>query len=409
MHRLKLKALPFLIFVVLCLHAPFSATAQESKPETEVSPKPAKVEAVELGDTKNVHRVGDLFLAGQFTKEDLDKIKNAGVERVITLRTEGEIDWDEKQLVENAGLQFAAASFRKPETLTDAIFDEVCVLLKNKQGKTLLHCGSANRVGAVWLVHRVLEEDVPVDTALEEARKIGLRTPGYEERAIAYIQKKQSDRKDSGTEKSVRPGINDSFLSPDLDPDDFIKRFEIESREVYSARKEVLKACGIKTGNRIADIGAGTGLYTRLFANEVGPEGWVFAVDISPRLIQHVMDQAKVFNQSNVTGVICPENSVGLPPNSVDFAYVCDTYHHFEYPQSTLASIYKALKPGGHFVVVDFKRIEGVSRPWLMDHVRAGQEVFQAEIENAGFELIGDVEVPGLEENYFLKFQKPAE
>jgi SAM-dependent methyltransferase len=261
----------------------------------------------------------------------------------------------------------------------------------------------------VWLVHRVLEENVPLETALEEARKIGLRTPGYEERALAFIQKSQNGTVHSVREKSVRPGINDSFLKADLNPDDYIKRFEIESREIYSAREQVLKACGVKTGDRVADIGAGTGLYTRLFANQVGPDGWVYAVDISPRLVQHVMDQARVFNQDNVTGVLCPEDAVGLPPDSVDFAFVCDTYHHFEYPQSTLASIKKALKPGGEFVVIDFKRIEGVTRPWLMDHVRAGQEVFQSEIEKAGFQFVEEVQVPGLEENYFMKFQNPAE
>ena len=57
-------------------------------------------------------------------------------------------------------------------------------------------------------------------------------------------------------------------------------------------------------------------------------------------------------------------------------------------------------------VVIEFHRIEGKTRPWLMDHVRAGQEVFRAEIEDAGFALKSDAEVPGLEENYFMMFEK---
>lgn len=170
---------------------------------------------------------------------------------------------------------------------------------------------------------------------------------------------------------------------------------------------EILKACNIKPGMRIADIGAGTGLFTRLFANQTGPTGWVFAIDISPRLIQHVNQQSVEHNLRNVTAVLCLEDSICLPPESIDLAYICDTYHHFEYPQSTLASIYSALKPGGRMVVIDFIRIEGVSRPWILGHVRAGQEVFTAEIEQAGFQLTRQVEIPGFEENYFLIFTKP--
>jgi SAM-dependent methyltransferase/protein tyrosine phosphatase (PTP) superfamily phosphohydrolase (DUF442 family) len=393
------------VLVAICL-VPNSTAAQQAKTENQARPVSKQIEPVELGETKNVHRIGDLFLSGQFTEEDIEEIRKAGINRVITLRTEGEVDWDEKQAIESAGLEFEAASFRKPESLTDEVFDRVCVLLKDRKGRTLLHCGSANRVGAVWLVHRVLEENVDLETAKAEAKKIGLKTPGYEERAIAYIRLKQGKPAEPPTEDSVRPGINSNFLSPDLNPDDFVKRFEIESREVYSARMEVLKACGVKPGQTVADIGAGTGLYTRLFANEVGPEGWVYAVDISPRLIQHIMDKAKAIELANITGVLCPEDSVSLPPNSIDLAFVCDTYHHFEFPSSTLRSILSSLKPGGQFIVIDFKRIEGVTRPWLMEHVRAGQEVFQSEIEEAGFELIGEEEIPGFEENYFLRFRK---
>ena len=56
--------------------------------------------------------------------------------------------------------------------------------------------------------------------------------------------------------------------------------------------------------------------------------------------------------------------------------------------------------------MVDFERIEGVSRPWLLEHMRAGKSVFRKEIEDAGFEFIGETEVEGLEENYFIVFRK---
>ena len=169
----------------------------------------------------------------------------------------------------------------------------------------------------------------------------------------------------------------------------------------------MLEACGIKPGAKIADVGAGTGIYTRLFSRAVGPDGWVFAVDIAPRFIQHINESAKEQNLPNITGVICAEDSIKLPPDSVDMVFVCDTYHHFEYPQQTLASIMSALKSGGTFVVIDFKRIPGETREWTLNHVRAGQEVFRSEIEKAGFELVEEVDIDGFEDNYFLKFRKP--
>jgi predicted methyltransferase len=90
----------------------------------------------------------------------------------------------------------------------------------------------------------------------------------------------------------------------------------------------------------------------------------------------------------------------------VDVAFVCDTYHHFEYPFTTLASIHAALRPGGELIIVDFKRIEGESREWVMDHVRAGQDEVTNEVTSAGFERVEELKVDGLEENYMLRFRK---
>jgi ubiquinone/menaquinone biosynthesis C-methylase UbiE len=209
-----------------------------------------------------------------------------------------------------------------------------------------------------------------------------------------------------GQEKSVRPGINEKYLDPELQVDDWLKRFEVESREVFHAKENILAACGVKKGMTIADIGSGTGLYTRQFANATGPEGWVYAVDISGPFLKHVVARAQQEDQKNISAVLSPENSVPLPPNSLDMAFICDTYHHFEYPQGTMGSLARALKKGGTVVVVDFERIEGVTREWIMGHVRAGKEVFRKEIEDAGLTFVEEVKVEGLKENYFLRFHK---
>ena len=205
-------------------------------------------------------------------------------------------------------------------------------------------------------------------------------------------------------QESVRPGINDRFLTSDLDVEQWVGRFEVESREVYSARDEVLQASGIRPGQRVADIGAGTGLYTRLFSEQAGTGGWVFAVDIAPRFLEHINRESAEFGQSNVTAVLGQENSVPLPPGSIDVAFICDTYHHFEFPEPTMHSLHQALVPGGTLIVIDFERIPGESREWTLGHVRAGKEVFRREIEAAGFELLEEKKISGFRENYFLKF-----
>ena len=171
-------------------------------------------------------------------------------------------------------------------------------------------------------------------------------------------------------------------------------------------RERILVACEVEEGDSVADVGAGTGLFSRMFSTVVGDQGWVYAVDISPRFLEHINKESAKNKIDNITGVLCAENSVSLPPNSVDVVFICDTYHHFEYPKSTLASIKRALKPDGHMIVIDFERIEGKSRKWTMGHVRAGKEVFQAEILDAGFTLAEEKKIDRFEENYFLKFTK---
>ncbi len=203
-------------------------------------------------------------------------------------------------------------------------------------------------------------------------------------------------------EKSVRPGINKPYENPDIN--ESVKRFESENREVFAKRKEIVAACKLKAGMAVADIGAGTGLFTRLFAAEVGPQGRVYAVDIARKFVEHVEKTSKEAGLKNVTGIVCTPTSSELPPNSVDLVFLCDTYHHFEYPQKTMASIHRALRPGGQLILVDYSRIEGKTPDWLLKHLRAGQEVFTKEIEAAGFKAVDRADF--LKENYFVRFEK---
>jgi len=205
-------------------------------------------------------------------------------------------------------------------------------------------------------------------------------------------------------EAPVEAASNDSFLSNELDVDDFIDRFEGESREIAVQHAAILAALELEPDMDVADVGAGTGLFMAPLS--ASTEGTVYAIDISQGFVDHLNQRKRAEGLDNVQTVLCTEQSIELMPETVDLAFVCDVYHHFTYPQSSLWSIHQALRPGGRLVVIDFERIPGVSREWLLNHVRAGKEVFRAEIEEAGFTFVKEVEIEGLEENYFLVFEK---
>jgi len=206
----------------------------------------------------------------------------------------------------------------------------------------------------------------------------------------------------AGAAVGANPAINRPYQDPEFSQ--WVERFERPGREVYDRRTAIVAATGVKAGMQVADIGAGTGLFTLLFAQQVGNNGKVYAVDISKTFITHIEQRARETRLNNVTGIVSTQQETRLPPDSVNLAFICDTYHHFEQPQSMLASIHRALKSGGTLVVIDFQRIEGESSNWVLGHVRAGKEQVIREIEAAGFRLVADEHL--LQENYFLRFTK---
>jgi ubiquinone/menaquinone biosynthesis C-methylase UbiE len=206
------------------------------------------------------------------------------------------------------------------------------------------------------------------------------------------------------TDTSVRPGVNAEYKKSDVDVAQWVERFEREGREIFDHRQSIVDALNLRPGMVVADVGAGTGLFTLLFGKSVGARGQVFAVDIVPSFLKHIEAKAGSAGLKNIHTVHCTESSVELASESIDLAFICDAYHHFEYPQRTMQSLHRALRPDGQLIVVEFKRIEGESSDWILEHVRAGQEVFTREIEAIGFRK--ETELDLLEDNYFLRFTK---
>ena len=210
------------------------------------------------------------------------------------------------------------------------------------------------------------------------------------------------------TERTPVPeGINDNFLSAEVDPSEWKTRWEAESREVCANRDAIVDSIGIAAGSTVLDVGAGTGLYVAPFSRAVGTDGRVIPLDIAPGFVEHLSERCQAEGFTNVRPALSNERSVEQPTASVDTAFVCDTYHHFEYHEDMLRSLHAALRPGAQLIIIDFERIPGVSSEWIMGHVRAGKELVTAEIEAAGFHFEEEVSLPGLSENYFLRFRRP--
>ena len=147
-------------------------TTPASKTEVPMPMQPAQI-----GTLAPLQQQGTFYLGGQPTPDDLALAKAQGLKSVISLRTAGEIDWDEGKAVQDAGMTFHGVPFKAPETLTDEVFDQALGLLNDEANQpTLLHCKSANRVGAIWFAHRVVNEGVDPEQALAEAKTVGLRS-----------------------------------------------------------------------------------------------------------------------------------------------------------------------------------------------------------------------------------------
>jgi ubiquinone/menaquinone biosynthesis C-methylase UbiE len=204
--------------------------------------------------------------------------------------------------------------------------------------------------------------------------------------------------------KKVDPQINAQFQKGSVK--EFIKRFETNDREVFAKRSEIAEVLNLRPGMAVADVGAGTGLFTRLFANAVGSYGKVYAVDVSKDFLDHIAAGAKMRGQPQIETIRGTQESTNLPAGSVDVAFLCDVYHHLENHESILASIYQALRPRGLLVLVEFDRVEGKSTTFVLNHVRAGQAEFRREIEGAGFEPLPVSQGPRLKENFIAKYQK---
>lgn len=199
-------------------------------------------------------------------------------------------------------------------------------------------------------------------------------------------------------------GPNDAYLDPRMSAEDWRTLFEGNDRQLYGERDVIMRLAAPKPGMVVVDIGAGTGLFAMMMSDAVGPSGRVYAEEVLEKFSRYIAERAERERRTNVVSVMGTATEVGLPAESVDFAFACDVYHHLDHPFEMLASIRRTLRRDGELFLVDFSREPGESPAWILDHVRASEAQVIQEVEGAGFALLTTNHDLGI--NYALRFRR---
>jgi cyclopropane fatty-acyl-phospholipid synthase-like methyltransferase len=180
----------------------------------------------------------------------------------------------------------------------------------------------------------------------------------------------------------------------------YIALLEDPARDAYQKPHEVLMALGLKDGERIADIGAGSGYFSLRFAQHVDAGGLVLAVDINPDMIVHLNRRIRDSRIENIRTILASAEDPLLAPSSVDKIFICDTWHHIQNHAEYLEVLKKALKPGGQVIIIDFQRRPTPVGPPA--EMRVAREDVVSGFEQSGFRL--SKEHTFLPHQYFLVF-----
>lgn len=176
---------------------------------------------------------------------------------------------------------------------------------------------------------------------------------------------------------------------------------ERPSREMEEQPSKIIEALNLQVDDTIADIGAGSGYFSFRLAQKV-LQGLVYAVDVQPEMIDIIDFLAKESPDLPVLPVLGSETSPNLPPESINFALMVDTYHEFNYPREMMEAIVQALKPQGKVVLVEYRK----ENPLIMIkgvHKMSERQV-KKEMETVGLKWVTTAEF--LPQQHYLVFQK---
>lgn len=177
--------------------------------------------------------------------------------------------------------------------------------------------------------------------------------------------------------------------------------FDDPKRDEWQQPTEVVQALGIRHGMTVADLGAGTGYFSRRLAEAVGPRGIVLAVDTEPGMVARLRSRAEEEKTANLIPILASADNPRLPPAGVDVVLVVDTYHHIDDRVAYFRVLRRALRRGGRVAIVEWQHRELPVGPPL-DHKLPRKRVIR-EMDAAGYAVVS--EPAFLPYQYFIIFE----
>ena len=181
----------------------------------------------------------------------------------------------------------------------------------------------------------------------------------------------------------------------------WVEIFEDPERDKWQKPVEVVKKLKIKNGDIIADIGAGTGYFTRHFARAVAPDGKAIGLDIELSMVNDMKEDAKKLGLKNYEAMIVKVDDPGLQPVSIDVVFLCNTYHHIESRIDYFKKVSKSLKKNGRVIIVDFYKKPLPVGPPSVDH-KLSRDAVLKEMSEAGYNVLKEHDF--LQYQYFIEF-----
>jgi tRNA A58 N-methylase Trm61 len=179
------------------------------------------------------------------------------------------------------------------------------------------------------------------------------------------------------------------FLAVLLASTDVGAQVEVSPRDGWQRVDEIFAALDVQSGDRIADIGAGSGFLSFRLSRAVGPDGRVLAVDISRRSLRRLWNDARDAGLANIDTIVSERDDPKLPPWSVDGVVIVNAYHEMRQYEAMLAGIRLALRPGGRLVIVDNPPVDPQqSRARQTARHDIAMELVEQDLEANGFEVI---------------------
>ncbi len=202
----------------------------------------------------------------------------------------------------------------------------------------------------------------------------------------------------SGTKFRATPGSQHDFA----DVAQWRRVFDDPARDAWQKPRQLVDALRLRPGMWVADLGAGTGYFSRYLDAAVRPGGIVFAVDTEPNLVAYLRERSEHERTATITPVLASADDPRLPPGALDLVLIVDTYHHLDDRRAYLERLGAALKRTGRVAIVDWqKRDLPVGPP--SEHKLAREEVID-EMQAAGYVLAAEPRI--LPYQYVLVFTR---